>query len=53
VQQLPEDIKALIEILQHHGVEFAVSGGHAVAFHFPVINARQPRLVAPTPPCNV
>jgi predicted nucleotidyltransferase len=33
VPQLTNDIRALLEIMIKHGVEFAICGGHAVAYH--------------------
>jgi hypothetical protein len=33
VTALPEDIQSLLNLFERHQVEFAVCGGHAVAFH--------------------
>jgi predicted nucleotidyltransferase len=47
---ISDDMRLMIELLQKHNVEFAVCGGHAVAFHgYPRLTMDIDLLVNPTP----
>jgi predicted nucleotidyltransferase len=46
---LPEDIRELVLLFATHGVEFAICGGHAVAFHgYPRLTMDVDLLIAPS-----
>jgi len=47
---LSEDITSLIHLLNKHAVEFAICGGHAVAYHgYPRMTMDVDLLIMPTP----
>jgi len=50
MSRIPDDIVELVRLLKEYGVEFAICGGHAVAFHgYPRLTVDVDVLVLPSP----